>query len=600
MSTIVLNINNVIKIISIITFVLISHLGSVYANENYNDNHNQCSLIHHIENKDIDQDKLQSEEMGIELESIDDPEVGDRRDFKVMRFDGSQTGSGYDNVEFELRAISDKSEIWVEVDELEEGKINDQIVEDILRQQDEETPPNSIDSESGIIETSQRLFGDPPDIDGTGRLKTLLVNIQDGWEDNPMGGYISGFFNPADQNPSSSYGNNSDIIYINTYPGIYRDNREADASRIFNIIAHEYQHLIHHNYGNLNSFQNEGQSLLAEVLLGYSSRYMGWLDKTEELEATVEVETGPEGLYRFRRNSSDLSYDYQRAQLLHSYLYERTGAEAAASITRSSNDGKKAYLEALETADLSWDEFLLDFQITNKINDPDIAEGIYAYSLEQFENIGIRRNFSTHKKKDDKESQKIVNSGVNIGYGGSYYSNFSKESEYEEFEIVKEEDEKIKWAAVTSDEVIILDDGPNDFDEDIILVAANTTAENGDESKPSRLTYRYSYTFTENPPTPTYADGEDQQKPVEHELKGAYPNPFNPSTEIRYKLSEFTDVQISVYDINGRKIETLVDEAQQPGEYQARFEGGNLSSGVYIYRITTSDWSDVGRMTMVK
>lgn len=591
---------NVIKIKLIITSVLISHLGSLYANANHDDNHGQCGLLHHIENKDIDQDKLQSAEMGIELESLDDPEVGDRRNFKVMRFDGSQTGSGHDNVEFELRAISDKSEIWVEVDELEEGKINDKVVEDILRQQDEETPENSIDPETGIIEMSQELFGNPPDIDGSGRLKTLLVNLKDGWEENPMGGFISGFFNPADQNPASAYGNQADIVYINTYPGIYRDNREADASRIFNIIAHEYQHLIHHNYGNLNSFQNEGQSLLAEVLFGYNSRFMSWLDEAEELEGTVEIDAGPEGLYRFRRNSSELSYDYQRAQLLHTYLYERTGVEAAASITRASADGKDAYNKALETAGLTWDEFLLDFQITNKINDPDIADGIYAYSLEQFENIGVRRIFSTHKKSDNEQSQKVVESGVEIGYGGGYYSNFSKESEYEEIEILKEEDEKIQWAVITSDDVTILDEGPYEFDEEFILVAANTTPRNGDESEPSKLTYRYSYTFTENPPTPTHADNKGHEKPNEHKLQGAYPNPFNPSTEIRYTLSEVTDVQIVVYDMNGRKITTLVNESQRAGEHQVLFDGNNLSSGVYVYRIITDNWSDAGRMTMVK
>ena len=89
------------------------------------------------------------------------------------------------------------------------------------------------------------------------------------------------------------------------------------SGRVFN--HRIYQHLIHFNYGNLNVFQNEGQSEFAGLITGYDACTMHWLDEPEDVDGTVEPDTVPMGLYRWRRNSSDVLLDYQRAQLLHSY-----------------------------------------------------------------------------------------------------------------------------------------------------------------------------------------------------------------------------------------------------------------------------------------
>ncbi len=83
-------------------------------------------------------------------------------------------------------------------------------------------------------------------------------------------------------------------------------------------------------------------------------------------------------------------------------------------------------------------------------------------------------------------------------------------------------------------------------------------------------------------------------------LSGNYPNPFNSSTIIRYKLPVAGKVRISIYDLLGRKIETLIDEYRQAGYYQAVWNASEYSSGIYYYKIETGDVTETKRMVLLK
>ncbi|MFQ3597251.1 MAG: endonuclease [Chloroherpetonaceae bacterium] len=78
------------------------------------------------------------------------------------------------------------------------------------------------------------------------------------------------------------------------------------------------------------------------------------------------------------------------------------------------------------------------------------------------------------------------------------------------------------------------------------------------------------------------------QKPDAFALEQNYPNPFNPTTVISYRLAQTSDVRLEVFDVLGRKIETLVQTKQSAGAYSFTFNAGrfNLSSGVYFYRLS--------------
>ncbi len=75
------------------------------------------------------------------------------------------------------------------------------------------------------------------------------------------------------------------------------------------------------------------------------------------------------------------------------------------------------------------------------------------------------------------------------------------------------------------------------------------------------------------------------QKPTAFALDQNYPNPFNPTTMITYKIAEQGFVNLRVYNILGQEVLSLVNQRQQPGVYHVRFNGSELSSGVYIYRL---------------
>ncbi len=89
--------------------------------------------------------------------------------------------------------------------------------------------------------------------------------------------------------------------------------------------------------------------------------------------------------------------------------------------------------------------------------------------------------------------------------------------------------------------------------------------------------------------------------PVEFSLSQNYPNPFNPETKIDYRIAEESYVNISLFDVTGRKIKELVNEKKQPGYYTVKLRGGELSSGTYFYRlITNSGYNAVKKLTIIK
>ena len=83
-------------------------------------------------------------------------------------------------------------------------------------------------------------------------------------------------------------------------------------------------------------------------------------------------------------------------------------------------------------------------------------------------------------------------------------------------------------------------------------------------------------------------------------LNQNYPNPFNPNTKISYELRFSDNVLLKVYDILGDEIVTLVNRKQGPGKYQFDFDGSNLSSGIYFYKLESGKLSVSRKMLLLK
>jgi aminopeptidase N len=103
--------------------------------------------------------------------------------------------------------------------------------------------------------------------------------------------------------------------------------------------------------------------------------------------------------------------------------------------------------------------------------------------------------------------------------------------------------------------------------------------------------------------TATLTVGIDENSgvtPSEYKLHQNEPNPFNPVTNINYDIPKNSHVKMVVYDLLGKEIRTLVNENQTAGKYTVSFNGMNLPSGVYLYRLETDNFTQVKKMMMIK
>jgi len=88
--------------------------------------------------------------------------------------------------------------------------------------------------------------------------------------------------------------------------------------------------------------------------------------------------------------------------------------------------------------------------------------------------------------------------------------------------------------------------------------------------------------------------------PDKYSLSQNYPNPFNPETKIAFDIPQLSNVKLIIYDITGRAVATLVNQELQPGRYEYKFGGDKFASGVYIYKISAGDFSEVKKMFLIK
>jgi hypothetical protein len=99
---------------------------------------------------------------------------------------------------------------------------------------------------------------------------------------------------------------------------------------------------------------------------------------------------------------------------------------------------------------------------------------------------------------------------------------------------------------------------------------------------------------------PTTDIKESEKIPEKFDMMQCYPNPFNPSTTISYNIPRVSFVKIAVYDILGKEIRVLVNEAKSPGQYEIVFDAKGLSSGIYFYVIRTGEFTQSKKMILMK
>ena len=88
--------------------------------------------------------------------------------------------------------------------------------------------------------------------------------------------------------------------------------------------------------------------------------------------------------------------------------------------------------------------------------------------------------------------------------------------------------------------------------------------------------------------------------PSEFTLKQNYPNPFNPTTNIQYSVAEAGPVTLTVYNVMGQKVATLVSETKSAGTYRVSWDAANMASGIYHYRLQAAGQVLTRQMTLIK
>lgn len=237
-----------------------------------------------------------------------------------------------------------------------------------------------------IYPTNTSHFGSEwsPGIDNDKKIYLLLSDIKDGYS-NPKDGYVAGYFFAADQmlpEELSTYrkvkSNQKEILYIDTYPS------NPDDDDYMEIVAHEFQHMIHNNQDSKEvTWVNEACSQIAPVLCGFA----------------------PPNHYKLLQEAADKSLnswskykpmpDYGRVYIWNQFILELLNREQFnvkeffRALTSSKKVSLGGYIEAFNTIGLSFSKVFTDFSIANFINDPSLSNGIYSYKAEHLQEFKL-------------------------------------------------------------------------------------------------------------------------------------------------------------------------------------------------------------------
>ena len=88
--------------------------------------------------------------------------------------------------------------------------------------------------------------------------------------------------------------------------------------------------------------------------------------------------------------------------------------------------------------------------------------------------------------------------------------------------------------------------------------------------------------------------------PVQYSISQNFPNPFNPTTTIKFDIAKNTFVNIKIFDILGREIYSLVNEELNAGSYTVDWDATGFSGGIYFYRISAGNYTETKKMILAK
>jgi hypothetical protein len=133
-----------------------------------------------------------------------------------------------------------------------------------------------------------------------------------------------------------------------------------------------------------------------------------------------------------------------------------------------------------------------------------------------------------------------------------------------------------------------------------LLVSYNVNTFNFADHFSNAGIYRPRFITLEMPDDPDRIGEKAEVLPQSIALSQNYPNPFNPKTVISYRLSAVSQVELSIYNVLGQRIATLINKKQPTGQYQVNWDASAYPSGIYYYRMTAGDFQQTRKMILIK
>jgi endoglucanase len=100
--------------------------------------------------------------------------------------------------------------------------------------------------------------------------------------------------------------------------------------------------------------------------------------------------------------------------------------------------------------------------------------------------------------------------------------------------------------------------------------------------------------------TSTNINNNGNEVPEKYGLNQNYPNPFNPVTTISYSVPESAYVELEIFDLNGRRVDKIIEGQKSPGIYDVEFDGSRIASGIYLYRMNAGNYAKTRRMVLIR
>ncbi|UCH63150.1 MAG: T9SS type A sorting domain-containing protein [Fidelibacterota bacterium] len=251
-------------------------------------------------------------------------------------------------VDFYLMHDEATFSVYAEAAEVDSMRVDSIAVAELVAAFRDHTFEGSVDSSSGIKAIAEDVFGSPPSWYRNGKVFILLIDVRDDYVPDSSEFFVAGYFDPLDQ---TQYGNQANIIYLDTNPGQLTGEYIKLQIRT---LAHEYQHLIHYGHdNNEENWINEGLSELSPVLMGLPHR-----DFTLYLTDTnVRLDIFPGELA-----------DYARTGLFFLYTWIRFGTPFIRNMIARTENGITALENTLSSFGYPpFDDYLYGWHLANFI-----------------------------------------------------------------------------------------------------------------------------------------------------------------------------------------------------------------------------------------